>query len=137
MKIVLDTNIVLDLLLEREPHCYFAEQIFSLIEQEKHQGFLCATTLTTIDYLLSQHLSRNESRQTVARLLRLFEVAPVNRTVIERALSSPMIDFEDAVMDQSAVLCGAKGIITRHRKDFLKSVTRIFDPQEFLSQILR
>ncbi len=134
MKILLDTNVVLDLLLEREPHLSAVERIFTLIEEEAHQGFLCATTITTLDYLLTRNLSRKESRQTLSRLLRLFEVAPVNGTVIDRALSSPMTDFEDAVIDQSAVLCGAKAIITRNGKDFLKSITPTFDPQKFLNQ---
>lgn len=54
MKVLLDTNIVLDLLLQREPFCNEAKVIFELIESDKIQGYLCATTITTIYYLISK-----------------------------------------------------------------------------------
>ena len=81
MKVILDTNIVLDVLLDRKPFAGPAAQIFSLAERSKIRGMLCATTITTIDYLLSQALPGKDARQTLRNLLSLFEVAAVDRFV--------------------------------------------------------
>ena len=135
MKVLLDTNVVLDVLLDRKPHVADSARIFRLVEEGKATGLLCATTLTTLDYLLSQSLGRPDSRAVLARLLRLFEIAPVTRTVIEGALRSEMADFEDAVLVYAARQAGADAVVTRNPKDFAKATCPIFDPRQFLSQM--
>ncbi|MBC8207310.1 MAG: PIN domain-containing protein [Kiritimatiellales bacterium] len=133
MKILVDTNVVLDLLLDRQPFSDPAARIFSLIEHSEAEAFLCATTVTTIDYLLTQSVSRAEAKTALLRLLELFEIAPVNRPVLEEALQSRMEDFEDAVLAHSANLVGATAVITRNTKDFRHSPVKALDPLEFLS----
>ena len=96
MKVLLDTNVVLDVLLNRQPHVADSAQIFRLVEQGHLTGLLCATTITTLDYLLTQSLGRADSRPVLTRLLQLFDIAPVTRAVLEGALRSAMPDFEDA-----------------------------------------
>ena len=135
MKVILDTNIVLDVLLERRPFAAPAAKIFSLAERSEVSGMLCATTITTIDTLLSQALPKEDARQTLWKLLSLFEVAAVNRLVIERALHSKIPDFEDAVLDEAGQLAGAACIITRNAKDFHHSPLQVLDATEFLSQL--
>ncbi len=88
--------------------------------------------MTTVDYLLTQSLSRDEGRQALRGLLELFEIAPVNRPVIEEALQSKVKDFEDAVLEQAGRLTGAEAIITRNTKDFRKSSIKALDPAELL-----
>ena len=133
MKILVDTNVVLDLLLDRSPFSDLAVSVFSLVENSEVEAALCATTLTTIDYLLNQSLPRDPARKTLFRLLELFEIAPVNRPVIEEALQSRMLDFEDAVLAFSANLVGATAVVTRNTKDFRHSPVKALDPAEFLS----
>ena len=99
------------------------------------QGLLCATTITTIDYLLLQSLSRGEARKHLAQLIRLFDIAPVNRAVIEGAMRSRIEDFEDAVLEQAAALAGAELIVTRNAKDFARGTIRVQDPKECLVQL--
>lgn len=135
MKVLLDTNVVLDVLLDRTPHAADSARIFRLVEEGKATGLLCATTLTTLDYLLSQSLGRPDSRSVLARLLRLFEIAPVTRIVIEGALRSEMADFEDAVLVYAARQAGADAVVTRNPKDFTKATCPIFDPRQFLAQM--
>lgn len=135
MKILLDTNVVLDLLLDREPFAEQAAAIFARIERSETEAFLCATTVTTIDYLLKQSFSRTKAKKSLQQLLELFEIAPVNRPVIEEALQGKMDDFEDAVLACSANLVGALAIITRNTKDFRYSPVKALDPQEFLTAI--
>lgn len=88
--------------------------------------------MTTIDYLLTESLSRDEGRQALRGLLDLFEIAPVNRSVIEKALRGKIEDFEDAVLEQAGCLVGAEAIITRNTKDFRKSSIKALDPTELL-----
>lgn len=95
--------------------------MFALIEKSVIEGYLCATTVTTIDYLLSQSLSDKEASKSIERLLDIFEVALVNRAILEHALRSEIDDFEDAVIEQSAKLVDAKVIVTRNLKDFRKT----------------
>ncbi|MCP5488505.1 MAG: PIN domain-containing protein [Verrucomicrobia bacterium] len=132
MKALLDTNVVLDVLLDRKPHSVESAEVFRFIEQGQAEGLLCATTITTLDYLLSQCMKRNESRKLLSQLLKLFEVASVNRAVIEDALASRMDDFEDAVLDHAALNSGADVIVTRNSKDFSRGKSNVMDPRQFI-----
>lgn len=133
MRVMLDTNVVLDLLLQRKPFDTQAAQIFSMIETSILEASLCATTLTTIDYLLSQSMTKAKARKVVGKLLELFEIGPVNRAVIQSAVMSDIKDFEDAVLHESARLSNCRAIITRNGKDFKKATLTIYDPSEFLA----
>ncbi|MFM6171745.1 MAG: PIN domain-containing protein [Chthoniobacterales bacterium] len=135
MRVLVDTNVVLDVLLARRPFVSASAQVFALVEESRIEGFLCATTITTVDYLLGQALAPRKAREALRQLLDLFEVAPVNRPVIEQALRSRIRDFEDAVLEQSARLVGADAISTRNMKDFEKSAVAVFDPVELVSVV--
>jgi len=135
MKILVDTNVILDVLLDRQPFSGPASRLFALIENSVVEAFLSATTVTTVDYLLNQSLSRADARRALVRLLELFEVAPVNRSVIEEALQSRMTDFEDAVLAHAANLVGVAAVVTRNTKDFKFSPVKALDPIEILSII--
>ncbi len=135
MRVLVDTNVVLDVLLDRRPFAEAAAKVFALVEESRIEGFLCATTVTTVDYLLSQALPPNEARAALQRLLGLFEIAPVNRPVLEQSLQSDISDFEDAVIEQAARLISADAIVTRNLTDFVMSSVTAFDPPELLSVI--
>jgi len=136
LRVLVDTNVVLDVLLEREPFVQEAVDVFRLIEKSQIKAFLCATTVTTIDYLLCQSVSVAEARDVLRKLISLFEIATVNRPVIERALVSKITDFEDAVLDEAGQMAGLDCIITRDTKDLAKSILPVFDPAEFLARSL-
>jgi predicted nucleic acid-binding protein len=132
--VIVDTNVVLDVLLDREPFVKAAVEVFCLIEESRVDAFLCATTITTIDYLLIQSLPASKARDALRKLISLFEIATVNRPVIERALGSKIHNFEDAVLDEAGQMAGADSIVTRNTKDFAGSSLKVFDPDEFLAQ---
>jgi predicted nucleic acid-binding protein len=133
MRLALDTNIVLDMLLKREPFCQSAKVIFSLVEKAEAEAALCATTLTTVDYILSKNMQKKQSRKVISHLLELFEICPINRAVLQSATLSGINDFEDAVLHESARLSSCQAIVTRNGKDFKKATLTILDPAEFLS----
>jgi len=132
LKVIVDTNVVLDVLLARRPFVEHAAEVFGLAERSEIEAYLCATTMTTLDYLLAQSLPKAEVRETLHRLLSLFEIAPVNRPVIEEALRSKVTDFEDAVLEQSGRLVGAEAVVSRDAKGFQRSILASFDPLELL-----
>lgn len=134
MKVIIDTNVVLDVLLYREPFVNAAVDIFCLVEESHIEAYLCATTITTIDYLLSQSLPGSKARDALQKLISLFEIATVNRSVIERALISKIKDFEDAVLTEAGQMVGANAVITRNTKDFAGASLKVFEPSEFLAQ---
>ncbi len=135
MRVLVDTNVVLDVLLDRKPFAEAATQVFALVEESRIEGFLCATTVTTVDYLLAQALVPAKAREALQRLLNLFEIAPVNRPVLEQALRSDISDFEDAVLEQAARLVGMDVIATRNLRDFQRSTVTVFDPLELISAV--
>ena len=135
MRVLVDTNVVLDVLLERRPFSEAAAQVFALVEESRIEGFLCATTLTTVDDLLGQALAPAKAREALQRLLNLFEIAPVNRPVLEQALRSGIADFEDAVLEQAGRLVAVDAITTRNARDFGKSTVTVFDPLELISTV--
>ena len=126
---------MLDVLLDRRPFAEAATQVFALVEESSIEGFLCATTVTTVDYLLGQALAPAKARAALQRLLNLFEIAPVNRPVLEQALRSGIPDFEDAVLEQAGRLVAVDAITTRNVRDFEKSTVTVFDPRQLISTV--
>ena len=134
MKVMVDTNVVLDLLLDRTPHATNAAQIFSLIERNVIAGCLGATTLTTVHYLATKVVGAQKARREIRKLLRLFEVAPVNRAVLEAALEAEGFrDFEDAVLHEAARQADADALVTRNESDFRKAVLTVYEPRELIN----
>ena len=136
MKLALDTNVVLDVLLARAEFVEAAQAVMYEIESGKSQGVICATTLTTIHYLCTKAAGARAAHKNITLLLRLFEIAPVNRNVLELAIASKQRDFEDAVLAHSVSLAGADVLITRNPKDFLTAPLRIAMPVEWLARDL-
>jgi predicted nucleic acid-binding protein len=118
VKVLFDTNIVLDVLMDRAPFADAAVALFVAVEHGALQGYLCGTTVTTVYYLTAKVLGAKRAQEEVGKLLTLFEVAPVGRPVLESALASEFGDFEDAVVYQAARHAGAQAIVTRNLKDF-------------------
>ena len=135
MRVLVDTNVVLDVLLARRPFVVASAEVFGLVEHSRIEGLLCATTITTIDHLLSQAMPRPEARQALRKILELFEIAPVNRAVLEEAMRSKLADFEDAVLDQAGRLAGAEVIVTRNQSDFRLACLKILGPDELLASL--
>lgn len=135
MRILFDTNIILDLLLDREPFSQDAQILVSKVEKGEIVGLLCATTITTIHYLISKSFDKEKSTKIIKSLLKLFEVASVTRTVLEDALEVNDRDYEDSVLYKSAYHAGASMIVTRDRNGFDKSDIPIMNPQELLALV--
>jgi predicted nucleic acid-binding protein len=130
LKVLFDTNIVLDVLMDRMPFSDTAVELFSRVEDGAIIGYLCSNTITTVYYLASKTLGASRAQEEIRKLLSLFEVAPVNRLVLEAALVADFNDFEDAVIHEAACHVGADAIVTRNPKDFKKSRIPIYSSEE-------
>ena len=130
MKVLLDTNIVLDLLMDRMPFSEYAVVLFSKVEQGTIIGYLCGATITTVYYLVAKTVGATRAQEEIRKLLSLFEVAPVNRHVLESALAADFNDFEDAVIHEAACHVGAEALVTRNQKDFRKSRIPVYSSEE-------
>lgn len=135
MKILFDTNVILDVMLLREPFFKAATSLLAEVERKKIAGYICSTTVTTIHYLVSKVKGTREAKKQIAGLLQIFQVTHVDKTTLESALNSKFQDYEDSVLYESALREGLDGIVTRNRKDFLKSKFPIYDPKELLNII--
>lgn len=135
MKVLFDTNVVLDLLLAREPHLEPAIRLFSLVDRGAIDGVLCATTLTTIHYIASRTVGPEDVARHLGELLDMFEVAAVDANVLRDAIALPFADFEDAVLHEAARHAGAQAIVTRNLRDFSGAELPVFEPRELLAAL--
>lgn len=135
MKVLFDTNVILDVLLDREPFSGVASCLLTKVEQSEIMGFICATTVTTIHYLVAKALGHQEADRHVRSLLTLFAIAPVNRVVLENGLAAEFEDFEDAVLHEAALHAGAECIVTRNIVDFKKSQLPALEPKELIAAL--
>ncbi len=132
MNILFDTNVILDVMLDRPPFSEPVSQLLSFVERGEISGILCATTVTTIHYLATKILRKKDSQNKIKDLITLFEIASVNRSVIEDALISKFTDFEDAVVYQAANHAGAEAIVTRDPKGFKQCELPVYSPIELV-----
>lgn len=136
MRVLFDTNVVLDVLLARAPHAEVAVKLFNLVDRGSVDGLLCATTVTTIHYLATKVVGQAGARAHIGTLFSMFEVAPVDREVLDGALRLPFEDYEYAVLHEAAVRADAGAIVTRNPKDFENSTVAVFDPGRLLAAVL-
>ena len=132
MKILFDTNVILDVMLLREPFLKSSAFLLAEVERRNIEGFVCSTTVTTIHYLVEKTKGRKTALSQIENLLKIFQVTQVDKSCLESALKSKIIDFEDAVLNESASRERVDGIVTRNEKDFKQSKLTIYNPEELL-----
>ena len=135
MNVLIDTNVIVDVLMARQPFFADSSKVLDRAERGVFSGWVCATTITTIFYLVRRHLGATASRDKIEDLVSICGVATVNQSVIDGALGSPIGDFEDAVLDHSAQLVRENCIVTRNESDFSASNILIYSPTQFLSTL--
>ena len=135
MNALIDTNVVLDVLMRREPFFADSSAVLDRAERGEFMGWLCATTVTTIFFLLRKELGRDQAIERLKDLTAICAIAQVNQGVVDAALESDFSDFEDAVLNHSALLVGARCIVTRNERDFRNSSLLVYRPSQFLAAL--
>ena len=137
MRALLDTCVIIDAMQNREPFCKRAQDIFLAAANNLFIGCITAKASTDIYYLMHRHThSDKASREALGKLFSLFEVVDTAGIDCRRAIPSPVSDFEDAVMIETAARTEADCIVTRNPQDFIKSTVPVLSPQAFLSKLM-
>ena len=132
MKVLLDTNVVLDAIAKREPFWVNAQKIINLILDNKLEGYVTANSITDIYYIAQKNLSRNDLYNALHSLFKIFDIIDVFGTDCRKALDFPLDDYEDALL----AVCGDRAavdyIVTRD-KDFLhQAKNSVIAPTDFI-----
>jgi predicted nucleic acid-binding protein len=133
VKLLIDINVLLDVVLKREPWVASAAQLLSAVESSRADGYVAGHTITTVHYVVSNGRNRNAAGAAVSDLLRIMDVVPIAREDLQYAIGLSMSDFEDAVQVAAALKIGAHYIVTRNEKDFRSSSIPIADPPTILA----
>ncbi len=128
----MDTNVVLDVLLERQPHAAASVAVWAFIEAGRWEGFLAAQAITTVHYMVQKELGAVKAKRLIALVLRVFRVAAVDSGVIEQALRLPIADFEDAVTAAAALTSECEYVVTRDPRGYRNSPVRALAPEAAL-----
>lgn len=133
MRILLDTNIILDIAIGRVPHLADSADIFRKIDNESIYGFVTATTITDIYYVAKREKGHQTTIDFISNLIEIVDVIGIDREIVIASLVSDFADFEDAIQSVSSRLNGIDYIITRNQKDFIKSEISAVSPKELLA----
>jgi predicted nucleic acid-binding protein len=131
-KILVDTNIVLDLLAKREEFWQEAQELFTLSDQKKVKLFVSSLTFANTYYLLSQNLKIENARKILRKFKVLVEVLPMDDKIIDLSLDSDFKDFEDAIQYHTAIENNLDLVITRNLKDFKLSKIPVLTAKNYI-----
>lgn len=135
MRILIDTNIVLDVLLHRTDFFDASYNVLKLSSLDKVEILITANAITDIYYILHRaNKDAEKSKEAIVQLMKLMDIADVLVSDVMNALSSKVTDFEDALVGAIAKRVKADYIITRNTKDFTNSPVPAIDPKDFLAQ---
>ena len=137
MRILLDTNIVVDFLTKRQPWYQDTVRLFDLMARGAFEGYVSAHAITTVDYLARKKIKESAAgrRSLLLSLLTHVQVGTVARATIDMALGSPIQDFEDAVAWAVASDLGCDFILTRDQRDFGDSSPGTISPLTLLTHL--
>jgi predicted nucleic acid-binding protein len=137
VKILLDTNIIIDNALEREPFWNASEQVLSLIEQGKIAGYISASTFSDLYYIIRKARGRDWTLSYLNQLVTFCQIATVNQAVITMAFTTTFKDFEDAIQYSTAAVNQLDAIITRNSQDFPVVTPRILTPDQLIEELTK
>lgn len=133
MNLLIDTNVVLDVLLRREPFFRAAANVFDLAGRDDVYEFVSASAITDIYYIANRQIKdRAAVRDLLKRLLMVVSITAVSEREIRNALSLAWADFEDSVQYSAALLNKMDGIVTRNPGDYQKAAIPIWLPEQVL-----
>jgi len=134
MKLFVDANVVLDVLLRRAEFVAASQRVLSLCATRRHEGGISALSVCNLMYVLRRYLSLAEARDRMRRIVEWLPMIPIGSSDVALALNEEHPDFEDAVQANCAAQWGAELIVTRDPKGFSHATVPVLSPDEFLEQ---
>ncbi len=136
MRLLIDTNILLDVLQERQPYFETSFEIWGLCEfDDSVTGYISAMSPANIAYIMRKELTPERMQEIFMTLIMTFRIADLSLSDLEKAADMKWRDFEDAVQSATASRINADYIITRNAKDFEGSTVKAITPEEYFAEI--
>lgn len=131
MKVLIDTNIILDVLLNRQPFFEYSKAVMEYCKSSAIQGYIAAHSITNLFFILRKLFTEDERRKILINLCEFIQIVEINENNILSALKNYCFkDFEDCLQAECAASCGAEYIVTRNIEDFLSSPVPPIAPGE-------
>ncbi len=131
-RVLVDTNIVLDLLANRTAFIIEAQELFTLSDKNELKLYVSSLTFANTYYILSQKMKLGDARKILRKFKVLVEVLPMDDKIIDLSLDSDFKDFEDAIQYYTAIENGISIIITRNLKDFKTSKIPVLTAKDYI-----
>ena len=135
MKVLIDTNIILDVLCNRKDFAADSAKVFKLCEVKKITGYISALSITNIVYIMRKELDTEKIKKILEQLSLIFEIVDLKADDLKRASTLDFNDYEDAIQSTQARRIKADYIITRNIKDYSKSKIMAIKPSELIERI--
>lgn len=132
---MLDTNIIIDIALERQPYVTNSETVLAFVEQGQIEGYISASTISDLYYIIRKQKGRDLTIEFLQEILTFCQIATVNQAVISMAFTTNFKDFEDAIQYSTAVVNQLDAIITRNPQDFPVISPRILTPDQLIEEL--
>ncbi|MFQ7491052.1 MAG: type II toxin-antitoxin system VapC family toxin [Lachnospiraceae bacterium] len=136
MVVLVDTNIIIDALANREPYADNAKKILEKCAAREVTGILAAHSIPNMFYIFRKNFSQDERRFLLKNLCNIFKISDLNAKKILAALENEkFVDFEDCLQEECAIESMADYIVTRNPADFANSRVKVILPEEFLKKL--
>lgn len=135
MKVLIDTNIILDVLCKRPDFYEDSAKVFKLCEVKRISGVISALSVPNIMYILRKELDAEKTKEILDNLSLIFSIADLKADDLKKAVDMEFKDYEDAVQSACAARIKANYIITRNIRDFTMSKVSAIKPTELLERI--
>lgn len=136
MRVLIDTNIILDALVGRQPYYENADKIIKMCADKKIEGYLAAHSIPNLFYILRKDMSVDERRAVLMNLCDIITVEGVDSVKILSALKNKKFeDLEDCIQDECASAVHADYIVTRNMKDFRNSAVMAVIPEKLINLV--
>lgn len=134
MVILVDTNILMDVIANREPYAEYGKRILEKCAKREVTGIIAAHSIPNLFYILRKHFSQQERRALLKDLCSIFRISALNTKKIIAALDNDkFLDFEDCLQEECAVEEMADYIVTRNPGDFIESRVKIIQPEDLVA----
>ena len=134
-RVLLDTNVIVDFVLSRPGFAEHADVIFRKIEAKKVFGFISASAITDLYFIVEHATNEENARKATQKIYHSLRILAVDTRMIQKALYSNMKDFEDAVQTEAAKTRGIDIVVTRDKTGFTDSGLTVLSPTEFVEQL--
>jgi predicted nucleic acid-binding protein len=135
VKVLVDTDVLIDVALGRDPHRGPAGKLLDRLERRDGEGFLAWHSASNFYYLVSPRRGKQDAKSFLLDLTRFVDVAPVSTESLRQAATLGLRDFEDAMQVAAAIACGADVIATRNVKDYSRAPVKAAKPEDVLKMM--